>query len=561
MADKQKRRDGTPSETRFVKKEKYKPEPPESIDEFDERWAREGKQADRAAEMGPPEESWWSKLSKAFDDAPGGPMNTEASKNARKELTGPPEESLAEKASKLFEGGPSGPMNTEASRNARKEVVGPPEKSYIERLKDTVSNFVNGDPDAPHIDTSADVDGSFEGGWAEKVAGEKQRDLDEATRQNEMSLSRLNPDAPEQETAAKSVAAAPVRAPSAGGGSARGGAKRPDGKRVVGDRGPNPFAEDQGDGEMSFASLRTGYPEKPTDRSRDVMEDSLRKKFEEDRDRLESREMGHNLAEALTRLGSSLSGLKTGTDMTHLKMKDHDFQKDQALLQDQLKNDMAEARARREEDLKTRQLDDEKAYREKNLALEGKKAASQRDIDLQRLDQQDVANSIAAYRLGLDEQQLAIDANYKASMAEYHKSLVDMNKDNKSESAKAKVVANFSKAKQDAMEVISRNVLNNKEMMTKRPDAAISSIVGQMSILGADPKEVRDAVADGGWTNGTFGYDVRPDAGERLGLIMQKLQPPLDSVKLEGPGGYIQILPAIDPRVESLKGKQWKQIP
>ncbi len=100
----------------------------------------------------------------------------------------------------------------------------------------------------------------------------------------------------------------------------------------------------------------------------------LRGDYNAEKDSIGKREVMHNIIDAITQFSAGAASVSTGRDLTNVKTKQHDFQKDKEFAQEELKTDLTDLKGRRTEDQQKRRDVADMAYKQTSLGLEATKA-------------------------------------------------------------------------------------------------------------------------------------------------------------------------------------------
>ena len=221
----------------------------------------------------------------------------------------------------------------------------------------------------------------------------------------------------------------------------------------------------------------------------------IRKTFQSAKSDLEKREIAHTIADAVTQFAGGWWGMKTGADI-NLKMKDHDFAKDLALVQEQLKIDLGDLRGRREEDLKKRERAADMAMKQADLKFKVVKEASDRGLAQQKIEADMFGNSIQIWKAQNDDaysQWMAGEtARHNTSMEEYQRATLEARGLADKNEGREKAQAAFVKLKGETSEDIAR-IMNTAEFR-KDPEKGTAALIPLASRVGIPPEKVRDAL-------------------------------------------------------------------
>jgi hypothetical protein len=116
--------------------------------------------------------------------------------------------------------------------------------------------------------------------------------------------------------------------------------------------------------QMMLASGKLG-PQEENDFEAELQR--IQGEYRGERDNLAKREVLHTLVDAITQFGAGYASQATGHNLTNIKTKEHDFQKDRALLEDERKTDLGDLRARRQEDISKREKAADMGYKQASL--------------------------------------------------------------------------------------------------------------------------------------------------------------------------------------------------
>lgn len=254
---------------------------------------------------------------------------------------------------------------------------------------------------------------------------------------------------------------------------------------------------------------------------------NIRQEFTNSKDALAWREVGHSLAEALTKVGAGLYGQATGQDIGHLRFKDHDFSKDMALLQDELKTNLGDLAGRRQEDMKKREKAADLSMNQLRLKLDTAKAADESDY---RQDKMGQDAAIAKYQGEVSMHNASLSA--QASMAntqlmnalrqdqlrnsEIQDQAERMRKDQESwGKTKQKIAQEF----QNSMELAEKKGLDEEGIA----GAGMASLTG----LGIPEQDLKQAFFDKGLLWGWNAKGPADRAAAANALVEKYVRPPL----------------------------------
>jgi hypothetical protein len=282
-------------------------------------------------------------------------------------------------------------------------------------------------------------------------------------------------------------------------------------KFVPGKTEPDSYFKDFYDkAQAIFASTTAMEPA-----AKDEFAEELRKiraTYDDAKTTLEKRELAHTLADALTQFGAGYWGTKTGQDLTNLKLKDHDFTKDLALLQDELKTNLADLRSRREEDIKKRERVADVAMKQADLRFRVAKEANDQTLAQQKLQQDAYNTAVNVWKAGNDDARqnwaAGEQARHNMAMETYQAAMLEARNTQDKGEAQAKAAAAFERLKADTNEDIAR-IMNTPEFR-KDPEKGMAAIIPLTTRLGIEPDQARAAV----FQKGMWGPELDDPKGE-----------------------------------------------
>ncbi len=297
-------------------------------------------------------------------------------------------------------------------------------------------------------------------------------------------------------------------------------------------------AEDSGYGDVSdlMASAKTlmASVDVPQEK-KDVFADELRQIREADneaRSNLSKRELGHTLAEAITQLAAGAYGVKTKHDMSGLKFDKHDFQKDDALRQQDLQTDLGDLRARREEAAKKEEHDSAGVMEKAKLGFEAAKTSAALKRQDREADQKDIANQIAFFNAQVAGQNASSDTAYKNAMINYHNDMVNANQITDAEKRDEMVNKAFDTAKSAAVDKATKAVMMKDAL--KNPKQTAAALSTGLSGLGIAPDELEKALNEPKWFGLFTGAKSPEDAALAVNQLIQNVKPPTHTVMMVG---------------------------
>ena len=237
----------------------------------------------------------------------------------------------------------------------------------------------------------------------------------------------------------------------------------------------------------------------------------IRETFADAKDTLEKRELAHTLAEALTQIGAGAYGLKTGTDMSNVKLKDHDFSKDLALLQDQLKTDLADLRGRREEDIKKGERRRDEAFKVAQMSMEQDKTAAEQDHR-----ERSLATNAALQKYATDVS--AYNARLSAAVAAQGQAINDAYRQDALEARQlqneAETITRLTQAHENRLQKMGKELQDAWMVMEKKGFNADARANAVMAILppNVPQEEVRKELFESKW----FGLSSGPKSEDEF---------------------------------------------
>lgn len=216
---------------------------------------------------------------------------------------------------------------------------------------------------------------------------------------------------PAKPAAAAPTSAAPAAKPTSGPGSlAKAAAVDPDQAEEILDKSKDGIADAPRDFKSEFKAIQD-------------LQDDYRKEFKEANDRIEQKELAEKMGHALAQLGAGYQGLKTGIDMsTGVKFDKTDWGKRMQIAQEELRDNLADIRSRRQttkqEELTTQQEAARSKEHAETLAVKQSEGTKERANRLDIAKQANITKeNVAGTKAGAAADKLENKADQEAQQA------------------------------------------------------------------------------------------------------------------------------------------------
>ncbi len=240
----------------------------------------------------------------------------------------------------------------------------------------------------------------------------------------------------------------------------------------------------------------------------------VRQDYLNEKDSIARRELASTLADALTKMGAGLYGLKSGVDMSHINTGTHDFQKDTALAQEEYKTNLGDLRSRREEDIKKRENAANMAYKQdESLMRHAEFANNAKDKAAQV--------RIAAYTAVTGNDRAKAQELHNQAQENYQVAQLAWQRDKENIENQRKLQEAWNAKKAVAVGKIAGYI--NTPEYRKDPDKGASSIQAELESLGVTPDKAKAAAYEKQWFGLTTGakdpMDIVYSAGQAIDAL------------------------------------------
>ena len=281
---------------------------------------------------------------------------------------------------------------------------------------------------------------------------------------------------------------------------------------------------------------------------------SIQDTFKEAKSSLEWREMADTFADGLTKLAAGAIGLKTGTDMSTIKLEKHDYSKDLANLHTELQVQLGDLRSRREESQKAEEFAQSQDLAKAGLGLHAAEAASQRDLGLRSSKTAEDANKLRAREQEIEMAKASAEAQYHNGLLDVYGVKQDMkahNDFNRDVAHKVKAAEDYQKQASTAGTHI-RSILDDKK---QDPDAKIGLIANVMTTqLGVPASEAHKIAATPGMLYGENLTDTGDIMAKLSTIVEREYKIRTLQASKPAPDMVLVVKPSADPKVQGQYG-------